>query len=60
MSNIPPKKTTFLERFARAYDYPYGSSYLSSYIYEPGRDISESQVFERVIQGERDMRPFHV
>ena len=49
MSNIPPKKTTFLERFARAYDYPYGSSYLSSYIYEPGRDISESQVFERVI-----------
>jgi hypothetical protein len=49
-----------MERFSRVYDYPYGSSYLSSYLYEPGREIMENQQFERLIQGERDMRPFHV
>lgn len=49
-----------MERFSRVYSYPYGSSYLSSYLYEPGREIMENQSFERILQGEREMRPFHV
>ena len=49
-----------MERFSRVYDYPYGSTYLSSFLYEPGRDISEHMQFDRVLQRERDMRPFHV
>ena len=55
-----PKKQTFTERFSRIYDYPYGSSYLSSYLSEPGREIMENLSFERILQRERDMRPFHV
>lgn len=49
-----------MERFAKTYDYPYGNSYLSSYLYEPGKEIMENAMFERLIQRERDMRPFHI
>ena len=49
-----------MERFSKAYDYPYGTSYLSSYTYEPGFEIIENQSFERIIQGEKNMRPFHL
>ena len=49
-----------MERFAKTNEYPYGSSYLSSYLYEPGKEIMENAQFERLIQRERDMRPFHM
>jgi len=54
------RKQTYMERFSKTYEYPYGSSYLSSYLYEPGKEIMENAQFERLIQRERDMRPFHV
>lgn len=44
-----PRKQTFLERFSKVYDYPYGTSYLSSYLQEPGREIMENNTYERTI-----------
>lgn len=49
-----------MERFSKTYEYPYGNSYLSSYLYEPGREIMENQMFEEIIQNERKMKPFHI
>lgn len=43
------KKQTFMERFSRAYEYPYGTSYMSSYTYEPGREMMENNAYERII-----------
>ena len=54
------KKQTFMERFSKAYEYPYGTSYMSSYTYEPGREMVENNAFERIIQGQKSMRPFHL
>ena len=48
-SNLSRRKQTFMERFAKTYDYPYGNSYLSSYLYEPGKEIMENSMFERII-----------
>lgn len=36
------RKQTYMERFSKTYEYPYGSSYLSSYLYEPGKEIMEN------------------
>ena len=49
-----------MERFAKVYEYPYGSSYLSSYLYEPGRLLTENAYFERNLKREREMKPFHI
>jgi hypothetical protein len=49
-----------MERFSKTYDYPYGTSYLSSYLYEPGKEIMQNQIFEEIIQNERRMKPFHI
>lgn len=55
-----PKKQTFMERFSRVYEYPYGTSYLSSYVNESGQEVMENLQFERVLQREREMKPFHL
>jgi hypothetical protein len=49
LKNETSKKRSFMERFSKTYEYPYGSSYLSSYLYEPGREIMENQIFDEII-----------
>ena len=49
-----------MEAFAQTYQYPYGSSYLSSYLDEPAEIIHNSNLFERTLNQEKQMRPFRI
>jgi hypothetical protein len=60
MCALGSRKTTFLERFSRVYDYPYGSSYLASENQPKGTEMINDSQFERIILTQRNMRPFHL
>ena len=51
---------TFLERFARVYEYPYGQSFLPNMDSVKVAATSQADDFERRLLMKRQYRPFHV
>jgi hypothetical protein len=49
-------RPTFIEKFAKIYQYPYGTSFMP----EPTKQVFENEEFERFIQKKRTVRPFHL
>lgn len=59
-------RQTFIEKFAKTYTYPYGTSFISKSESKSATQCSQTETIiaqehcERVLLGKRTMRPFHI